>query len=122
MIKLKQLLSEAEHTDEVFIWLNPEGESFRVPQEGHGPWAADYLSRTLPTRKAPEDVYGGMYKLGWLRVAIFGYMGVNAVHFNTMRGKRPNQAQRDTLIEFAKKYHATEIIDDTNGGVFMDIM
>ena len=122
MIKLKQLLTEAEHINEKFLWLNPEGLQFQVPTEGHGAWAADYLSKTLPTRKAPNDVYGEMYKLGWLRVSIFGYLGVNGVHFNTIKGKRPNQAQRDTMIELAKQYHATEIIDDTNGGVYLDVM
>jgi len=119
MIKLKSLLKE-EHTQEVFIWMDYDGKIHRVPREGHAPWAAQYLSMTQ-LKKAPEDVYGAMYDLGWLRVSILGYRGVNGVHFNLRRGKRPSQSQLDTMIELAKKYHATEIIDDTNGGVYMDV-
>lgn len=121
MIKLKHLLSEVEHTSEVFLWLDKDGNITRVPREGHSPWAAQYLSMTLPSKKSPSDVYGAMYDLGWLRVSIFGYLGVNGVHFNLRKGKRPFQAQLDTMIELAKKYNATEIIDDTNGGVYMDV-
>lgn len=121
MIKLRSLLKEVEHTHEIFIWLDYDGKITRVPREGHAPWAAQYLSMTLPSRKAPADVYGTMYDLGWLRVSIMGFMGVNGVHFHTRKGKRPSQAQLDTMIELGKKYHATEIIDDANGGVYMDI-
>jgi hypothetical protein len=119
MIKLKRLLRE-HHTHEVFLWMDHGGKTTRVPREGHAGWAAHYLAST-PLRKAPADVYGAMYDLGWLRVSIFGYRGVNGVHFNTRKGKRPSQAQLDTMIELAKEYHATEIIDDTNGGVYMDV-
>jgi len=120
MIKLKLLLREAEHIQEIFIWMDPDGKITRVPREGHAPWAAQYLSMTQ-FGKAPEDVYGAMYDLGWIRVSIFGYLGVNGVHFNTRKGKRPSKVQSDSLMELAKKYHATEIIDDTNGGVYMDV-
>ena len=121
MIKLRSLLKESEHIQEVFIWMDHDGKITRVPREGHAQFAAQYLSMTLPSRIAPDDVYGAMYDLGWLRVSIMGYMGVNAVHFNLRKGKRPSQAQLDSMIELAKKYKATEIIDDTNGGVYMDV-
>ena len=122
MIKLKKLLRESEHTPEVFLWMDSDGKTKRVPREGHSSFAAQYLAMVNPEDWVQKDAYGKMYDLGWLRVTIFGYMGVNGVHFNTRKGKRPNQAQRDTLIELAKNYNATEIIDDTNGGVYMDVM
>lgn len=121
MIKLKQLLREAEHIHEIFLWMDSNGNITRVPREGHAAWAAQYLSTVLPSRKAPADVYAAMYDLGWLRVSIFGYMGVNGVHFNLRKGKKPSKAQSDSMFELAKQYHATEIIDDTNGGVYMDV-
>lgn len=119
MIKLKRLLCE-EHIQEISLWMSYDGKFIRVPREGHAPWAAQYLSMTQ-LRKAPADVYGAMYDLGWLRVTIMGYLGVNGVHFHTRTGKRPSQSQLDTMIELGKKYHATEIVDDANGGVYMDL-
>jgi hypothetical protein len=120
MIKLRSLLKEGEHIKEIFIWMDHDGKITRVPIEGHAPWAAQYLSMT-PLRKAPSNVYGAMYDLGWLRVTIMGFMGVNGVHFHTRTGKKPSQAQLDTMIELGKKYNATEIIDDANGGRYMEI-
>ena len=102
------------------MWMDHNGKIIRVPREGHAPWAAQYLSMTQ-FGKAPTDVYGVMYDLSWLRISIMGYMGINGVHFHTRKGKKPSQAQLDTMIELGKKYHATEIIDDANGGVYMDI-
>jgi hypothetical protein len=122
MIKLKKLLRESSHIHEVFLWMDSHGKTTRVPLEGHSSFAAAYLAKVYPDDWHQKDAYGKMYDLGWLRVTIMGYMGVNAVHFNLRKGKRPLQAQLDSMIELAKQYHATEIIDDTNGGVYLDVM
>lgn len=122
MIKLKRLLKESEHINDIYMWMDSEGKTTRVPLQGHSSFAAQYLAKVSPEDWTQKDAYGKMYDLGWLRITIMSYMGINTVHFNLRKGKRPSQVQVDSMIDLAKKYHATEIIDDTNGGVFMDVM
>jgi hypothetical protein len=112
MIKLQSLLKE--NTNEMAWWLDPQGNLHRVPQEGHSNFAKDFLN-TQGVQSS--DSYGSMYDLGWVRLTFFGYMGQYAVHFNLHKGKRPSSLQKDVMVDIAKQYGGSEIIDDTNGGV-----
>jgi len=119
MIRLKSLLKEGGQYEK-FWWMDSGGKLHRVPNEGHAPFAAYYLSGLVANDPTINmgDVYRSMYNLGWVRVSMFGYMGVYGVHFNLAKGKKPTSIQRDTLVDIAKETGATEIIDDTNGGTY----
>ena len=117
MIKLKDILLESGIDLAKYWWLDPQGKLHKVTSSGHGPFAAHYLSTLIKDNPKinMSRVYDSMYALGWVRVAVFGYMGQNVLRFNLGGSQRINSIQMETLIDVSKDNSVVEIIDDTHG-------
>lgn len=105
-----------------YWWMDPNGDRWAVPKQEHNIFAAEYVSKLVKTdpRVKMDDVYGSMYNMGWIRLAMFGYMGMKVIHFNLNKSRKPNSKQKDGLIQIATEYDVSEIVDGTNGGVYAD--
>lgn len=112
MIKLKHIILEGSVG--ISWWLSPTGELQRVNVHRHVPKAVDYFG-TIGKDNTNINIYDRMYDLGWLRVALIGYMSQYLLKVNTKYGRRIPTIQMDILKQLAKEHNVTEIIDNTNG-------
>lgn len=125
MIKLKQLIDESYPSyEEISWWMNPDGKLYRVPLEGHYTFAVNYLEiyqqkNPNDTRINQDDVYKSMYNLGWIRVVAIRDMGVYSIQFNLIKEKTPTSIQKDALVELAKEYNATDILNASIGRIYL---
>ena len=100
-----------------YWWMEPNGDLHVVKNEGHAYFAAHYLS-TLVGKDPRVDmykVYDSMYNLGWIRVALFGYMGQTIIRFNMKPDKDIPLNQLNVLKELCKEYDVYELVNDTSG-------
>lgn len=119
MIKLKKLIQEVlQEAGEPskYWWLGPDGKFQRVPPSGHAQFAWVYLSGIKNVEhKEKEDIYELMGQMGWIRIALIGYMGKKILEFSYSKKRSPSNLQHRAIKDLAKAEHADEIRDNTSG-------
>lgn len=91
-----------------FYWLDPNGKFHQVGIDGHLDFAKSYFKNKV--LKPREE----LYKLGWTRVVLVGYMGQKLLHFNRGYGSRISSIQMEKLEEFAIDNNVFELFDLSN--------
>ena len=94
--------------------MNLSGELFQVSMQGHVIFAKNYLGNVDPSISL-YDVYKEMSKLGWIRVALRGYMGQTILTFNSGVMRRVSPKQMLELKDMAIENNVYEITDESAG-------
>src|SRR6266704_2986579 len=113
MIKLKNIITENYFS--IYYWMDPTGEFHKVDNEEHAPWASEYLTTHNLPILVPGSIYRTMYKMGWVRVGLVGYLGRRIVGYNYEKERPLPPRTLRYLKDFAIERGADEMRDDTSG-------
>lgn len=97
-------------------WVDPNGKLYSVGPEKHLDFAKQYLMKNFAYADSPTILYREeLYKKGWIRAILIGYMGQNIIRFNLKPDRKISSIQMDSLKELAIENDVLEIVDDTHG-------
>lgn len=115
---VKQLIKEDENFAQPlkFWWMDPHNEFHKVKFEEHRYWAEEYLKNHGYPIVDKQNIYGMMYKLGFIRVGKTMYGNEVVLSYQYSKEKILNPKQKSKLKDLAITERCNFLNDEVIGG------